>query len=86
MRSEQEAMDGARARQASLHQKHSEYYNRMDFPMEAIATAMWGIDRPESLRDHEIAEIAARKIVMLKKMILATGFNENMLKIMMEDC
>jgi len=71
MRSEQEAM---------------KYCDRMDFPMEAIATAMWGIDGPEGLRDHEIAEIAARKIVMLKKMILATGFNENMLKIMMEDC
>lgn len=62
-----------------------DYQDRMDFPMENLAIAMWGIDGPEGLPDHEIVEIAARKITMLKKMILATGFSERMLKAVMEE-
>ena len=53
--------------------------------MESLASAMWGIDGPEGLEDHEIVEVAARKINTLKKMILASGFSENMLKAIMEE-
>lgn len=62
------------------------YQDLMDFPMQNLAIAMWDIDGgPEGIKDHEIVEIAARKIIMLKKMILATGFNEKMLKAIMEE-
>lgn len=61
-----------------------EYQDNMDVPMEHLATALWGMDGPEGMKDHEIVEIAARKIIMLRKMILATGFSENMLKAVMD--
>lgn len=68
-------------------QESIEYQDRMDFPVENLAIAMWGIGEggPEGLQDHEIVEIAARKINTLKKMILATGFSEAMLKAVMEE-
>ena len=62
-----------------------EYQDSMDFPMENLALAIWGLDGPEGLPDHEIVEIAARKINMLKRMLLASGFNEGMLKAVMDE-
>jgi len=52
--------------------------------MENLAVSLWGADGPEGLQDHEIIEIAARKIIMLRKMILATGFSEKMLEAVMD--
>jgi hypothetical protein len=69
----------------SKEQEAIEYQDRMDFPMENLAIAMWGIEAPELLPDNEIVEIAARKINTLKKMVLATGFSEKMLKAIMEE-
>ena len=64
---------------------NAEYRNIMDFPVEQLAVALWGLGNngPKNLHDHEIVERAARKITTLKKMILATGFNENMLNAIM---
>ena len=71
----------------SKEQEAIEYQDRMDFPVENLAIAMWGIGDggPEGLGDNEIVEIAARKINTLKKMVLATGFSEKMLKAIMEE-
>ena len=56
----------------------------MDFPMELLAEELYGIDgKPTD--DCEIVTHAAAKIRMLKKMILATGFSEQMLKACMEE-
>ena len=47
--------------------------------MELLAEELYGIDgKPTD--DCEIVTHAAAKIRMLKKMILATGFSEQMLK------
>jgi hypothetical protein len=64
-----------------------EYQSKMDFPLENLSIAMWGISdtSPQRLDDAEIVERAARKIIMLKKMVLAKGFSEEMLKIIMEE-
>jgi hypothetical protein len=64
-----------------------DYQDKMNFSVENLAIAMWGINEggPKGLDDDEIVERAARKITMLKKMVLATGFSEQMLKIMMEE-
>jgi len=66
---------------------NNSYRSNMDFPVEALAIAMWGVSNngPRDLEDHEIVERAARKIETLKKMILATGFSEKMLNIIMEE-
>jgi hypothetical protein len=68
-------------------QEALDYQAKMDLPVENLAIAMWGIGAggPDGLDDDEIVDRAARKILTLKKMILATGFSENMLKIMMEE-
>jgi hypothetical protein len=71
----------------TLEQRALDYEAKMDFPVENLAIAMWGINDggPEGLDDDEIVERAARKILMLKKMILATGFSEAILKAIMEE-
>lgn len=62
------------------------YQERMDFPMQNLAIALWDVaNGPNGLDDPEIVEAAARKINTLKKMILATGFSEKMLKAIMEE-
>lgn len=68
-------------------QRALEYQSKMNFPVENLAIAMWGIGGggPDGLDDDEIVDRAARKILMLKKMILATGFSEAMLKAIMEE-
>jgi hypothetical protein len=67
-------------------QRALDYVDKMNFPVENLAIAMWGVtDGPEGLEDDEIVDRAARKILMLKKMIMATGFSEVMLKAIMEE-
>ncbi len=68
-------------------QRALDYQDKMNFPVENLAIAMWGIGEggPNDLDDDEIVDRAARKILTLKKMILATGFSEQMLKAIMEE-
>lgn len=72
---------------SKTHEESVKYQDSMDIPMANLAVAMWGFTGkgPEGLKDHEIVEIAARKIAMLKKMILATEFSEKMLNAVMEE-
>ena len=70
-------------------QEALEYRDRMDCPMEYLSVALWGVGEPGpkqiNLSDAEIVEIAARKIETLKKMLLATGFNAELLKAIIEE-
>lgn len=70
-----------------LHRSLQEYRDKMEFPMENLSMSIWDSSRPENgpYNDDEIVEIAARKINMLKKMLLATGFNAKMLAAIMEE-
>ncbi len=69
-----------------LHRSLQDYRDKMEWPMETLADAIWD-KRPENgpFEDNEIVEIAVRKINMLKKMLLATGFKPEMLKAVMEE-
>ena len=72
---------------AGLHESLQEYRDKMECPMEDLAVALWGVgdDGPVGLSDSEIVEAAARKINTLKKLLLASGFNADMLKAVMEE-
>ena len=70
-----------------LHQSLQEYRDKMELPMENLAYAIYGTMNPENgpFNDDELVEMATRKINMLKKMLIATGFNEKMLRAVMEE-
>lgn len=70
-----------------LHLSLQEYRDRMELPMENLAYAIYRTMNPENgpFNDDELVETATRKINMLKKMLLATGFKPEMLKAVMED-
>lgn len=70
-----------------LHRSLQEYRDRMELPMESLAYAIYGTMNPENgpFNDDELVEMATRKINMLKKMLIATGFNEKMLRAVMEE-
>lgn len=64
------------------------YGDRMDIAMENLAVAPWGSGNSqpiEGLPGNEIVEIAARKINTLKKIVLSTGLNKELLDIIMEE-
>lgn len=63
------------------------YRAEMDGPLDSLAVSIWGRagGGPAGLRDPELVSIAAKKINTLKKIILASGFNEDMLKAIMEE-
>lgn len=62
------------------------YRDNMEGPMTALSVALWGFSGcPIIGSDAKIVQIAARKIELLKKMILSTGFDEKVLKAIMED-
>lgn len=65
------------------------YQEEMDGPMENLAVALFGVlptnEACKGLPDHTIVEIAARKIVMLKKLLSAAGMHENLIQNIMED-
>ena len=67
-----------------LHRSLQEYRDKMECPMEDLAVAIWGFgnDGP-ALSDDQIVEFAARKITMLKEMLIASGFKKEMLKAVM---
>jgi hypothetical protein len=70
-----------------LHESLQHYRDRMEGPMEHLAYAIYGTMNPDNgpFEDDELVVAAIRKINMLKKMLLATGFNERMLKAVMEE-
>lgn len=70
-----------------LHRSLQEYRDRMEWPIENLTLSLWGTNQPENFAyDHDaIVEVATRKINMLKKMLLASGFNDKMLKAVMEE-
>jgi hypothetical protein len=64
-----------------------DYRNRMEFPMEVLASTLehMGVTVIEGgANDDELVQIATRKLNMLYKMVLATGMNEALLKACME--
>lgn len=62
-----------------------EYQALMEFPILYLANAAGLGARIGEIDDHEIVTIAATRINTLKRMILATGFNADMLKAIMEE-
>lgn len=70
-----------------LHESLQRYRDRMELPMENLAYAIYGTMNPENgpFNDDELVEMATRKINMLRKMLLASGFNPDMLKAVMEE-
>jgi len=62
-----------------------EYQATLEFPMEALANAAGFSTKIGEYDDAYIVSAAARKIDMLKKMLLATGFNKEMLDAIMEE-
>ena len=61
------------------------YKDNLDMPMEGLAVELYGVLGDRQLGDPEIVEHATKKIRMLKKMMLATGFSESMLQACMEE-
>lgn len=70
-----------------LHRSLQEYRDRMEWPIENLTISIWGKNQPEnfSYNHDNIVEVATRKINMLKKMLIASGFNDKMLDAMMEE-
>lgn len=70
-----------------LYRALQEYRDNMECPMEDLAVSLWGVgdNGPTGLSDSEIVEMAARKVTMLKKLLLASGFNDKMLSAVMEE-
>lgn len=68
------------------HESLKEYRDRMDLPIEilGITLAEFGW-KGEGMDDHEIVEIATRKLRTLHTMVLATKFNPEMLKAIMAE-
>ena len=60
-----------------------EYRNNMEAPLENLAMALGGVDT-HHLMDAQIVEVAAKKLTMLREMLLASGMNENLLKAAMK--
>ena len=57
----------------------------IDLGIEDLSMAIWGhTDARDSMDDSEIIGLAARKITILRTMLVASGFNENMLNAIME--
>ena len=63
---------------------NARYRAKLDGPMEQLAITMFG-DTGRAYTDPELVELASQKIKMLKRMILASGFNEAMLAAIMEE-
>lgn len=57
----------------------------LNLSVEDLSMAIWGSsDIRSEVDDADIIGIAARKIMILRNMLVASGFNENMLKAIME--
>ena len=64
-----------------------EYRNNMEFPIDNLTIALFGYGNEDApnLEHHELVEHAAKKITMLKQMVVALGLSEKMLKIILEN-
>jgi hypothetical protein len=65
-----------------------EYRDNMEPAMEDLAIALWGIkseEGPALGSDAKIVEVAARKIFLMRKIILASGFSEKLLQDILND-
>ena len=64
-----------------------EYRFAMWGPMERLATEIWGAggNAAQQLSKPEIVDAATKRIKTLKEMILATGFNRDMLNLIMRE-
>ena len=63
-----------------------DYKNRMDFPMENLAITLDSIGlKKEGLLDHELVEIAAKKLATMHKMLLAAGISKGILDAIMSE-
>lgn len=57
----------------------------LNLSIEDLSMSIWGSsDIRSEVDDADIIGIAARKIMILRNMLVASGFNENMLKAIME--
>ena len=62
------------------------YQELMNDPVEELATVIWGVSSGVApMDDHEIVSQAARKIKMMKDMLLATGMSPALLKACLEN-
>lgn len=66
---------------------NDEYHDAMDGPMESLGVEIWGIkgEGGENLKDFEIVNAATKRIKVLKEMLLTTGFNRDLLNLMMRE-
>lgn len=66
-----------------------EYRDNMEVPMELLAMSMGELgilhDDNAGLMDHEMVELATRKLRVMHKMLLATGMSEALLKAVMSE-
>ena len=66
-----------------------EYQDAMECPMEDLCVAMYGLgktsDVDSNLTDAQYVEKAARKITLLKRMLVSTGLSADLLQAIMEE-
>ena len=64
-----------------------EYRDAMECPMEDLCVAMYGVgsDKDSHFTDAQYVEKAARKITMLKNMLIASGVSEGLINAVMEE-
>ncbi len=61
------------------------YRDRMEAPMGELASALWDADFEFRGLDSDIVSIAARKITLLRKALVAAGMSEQVIRAIMED-
>lgn len=65
--------------------ENEQYRTQMDMPIECLGVALYGVEGNDTrLKDYEIVDEAIKKIALLKKLLIASGMNENMLDIIMK--
>lgn len=69
------------------HQTDIEYRKTIEEAIEQIANELeqLGYPTPRAMTDEKMIELALKKIRTLQKMLLATGFSESMLKVVMSE-
>lgn len=65
-----------------MEQNTQDYRDKMVFPMKSLKYALMdlGYDSGIENEDHELVDVAAKKLNMLYEMLLATGISKNLLK------
>lgn len=63
-----------------------EYRDNMEWPAECLSIQLDNIGfKGEGLLDHELVEVATRKLKVMYSMLLASGMNEKLLKAVMSE-